>query len=157
MDWYAEAEFAARATEDDVEAVAPAFVATYHNSTDQVLRLRQRLDAGDYGAALDEAQQWARDVAVPAVLGIDAQARVVRVAVESAEAVMRLVGPADFAKLLGVSTARIRQLAESPDFPAGLETSAGAVWPQDVAQTYAARRPRGGKGGRPRKGPAEPS
>jgi hypothetical protein len=151
VDWYAEAEFTAHATDDAVEQIAPAFVATYYNSADRVLRVRQRLDAGDYGAALDQAQRWVRGDVVPAVHGVDPDARVVRVAVESAEAVMRLVGTADFAKLLGVSTNRVRQLAEMPGFPAAEDTSAGAVWPRDVAETYAARRPPRGKGGRPRK------
>lgn len=155
MDWYAEAEFAAHASDEDIGAVAPAFVATYYNSADQVLRLRQHLEAGDYETALGEAQRWVRDTAAPAVRGLDGQAQVVRVAVESAEAVTRLIGTADFAKLLGVSPTRVRQLAEMPDFPAGQDTSAGAVWPQDVAETYAARRPRGSKGGRPRRATPE--
>ena len=151
MDWYAEAEFAAHATDEAVEAIAPAFVATYYSSTDRRLRLRQRLEAGDYGAALEEAQRWVDAAAAPAVRGVDPGARIVRVAVESAEAVTRMVGTADFAKLLGVSPTRVRQLADLPGFPAGLDTSAGQVWPQDVAETYAARRPPRTKGGRPRK------
>ena len=152
MDWYAEAEFAAHATDEAIEAVAPAFVATYYNSTNKVLRLRQQMAVEDYEAAARRAEQWILTDALPAAQRLDPQARIVRVTIESAEAVTRLVGTADFAKLLGVSPTRVRQLADLPGFPQAQETSAGAVWPRDVAETYAARRAPRSKGGRPRKG-----
>lgn len=151
MDWYAEAEFAAHATDEAVEAIAPAFVATYYNSADHILRLRQHVDGDDYEAADRQAEQWLLTAALPAAESLDPEARIVRVTVESAEAVTRLVGTADFAKLLGVSPTRVRQLTDLPGFPEGLNTSAGTVWPEDVAETYAARRAPRSKGGRPRK------
>lgn len=153
MDWYAEVEFSARATNAKIGKLAPGYVATYYSPTDRLLRLRQNLGDHTEDQAFAAAQRWVTETATPAVLSIDPDALVIRIVVESAGAVARrVVGAGEFAKMLGVTPTRLRQLQnEQADFPAGLETSAGKIWPADVAETYAARRPPQSKGGRPRK------
>ena len=154
MDWFAEIEFRAELTEKQLDELAAGVRAAYYNSADHVLRLQEALDEPEYGMALDAARRWV-DVAAVDVVRACPAAEVLRVVVESGTARRGrwAVGAKEAAELLGVSTARVRQLRGSPGFPAPVaETAGGEVYRADEVESYG-RVPRTQKGGRPRKEP----
>ncbi|GGK89059.1 hypothetical protein [Mangrovihabitans endophyticus] len=152
--WRAELHY--RTTDIDPAQVADhlaesAAVVHYH-SEDHVLRLRAGLDGHDLAAATAAACHWADDVdAVLAAGGVTASP--IRLTVEDAAAgpLRWAAGAHEAAEILGVSTARLRQLDGKEGFPhAVLELAGGKVYHADEIETWRRTRPVD-RGGRPRK------
>ncbi|WP_431977607.1 helix-turn-helix transcriptional regulator [Micromonospora haikouensis] len=125
MDWYAEAELTGHLEREQLEQAAEGAFLAHYNEKSEVLRLRTRLDAQDYPAAVEEALRWVAGLNViraGMLTGPD------RILVESAAARARewpLLGTAEIAARFGVSTTRVRQLEQRPDFPAPLQVLVG--------------------------------
>ncbi|MEW2383397.1 hypothetical protein AB0873_15080 [Micromonospora sp. NPDC047707] len=121
MKWHAEAELVGQVTQEQLITVAQLASVTRYNEEARILTVQRTVDADDYAAALDAARAWVGEVA--AVTG---EPRLVTV--ESEESRVRgldLLGSAEVAARLGVSTARVRQLEQRPDFPEPVLTLAG--------------------------------
>lgn len=152
MDWFVEAEYVAPITQEQYEQAAEGSFMAHYQEKAQLLRLTGRLDGTlSYEAAVTEALRWATDVGVVRMglaKGPD------RLVVESAAARARewsLLGAAEVATRLGVSTARVRQLEQRPDFPRPVkpDLAGGKIWRAEDIDEFArtwSRQP-----GRPRK------
>lgn len=142
MDWFAEVELTGPLTQEQLEQAAEGALIGQYNEASQVLRLNTRLDAVDYTDAAHKALRWAAEL--PAV-----RARTMsgpqRLLVESAAARARewdLLGAKEIAERLGVSTARVRQLEQRPDFPTPVSELAGGRVYRAADIDEFARRPR---------------
>jgi hypothetical protein len=130
-DWQVEIEFTGRLTPAQLERAAEGAFMAHYNETTNVLRLRQGLNASTFSDAVFEARGWveslpafAEFVAAGVLAGPD------RFNVETATARARmygadLLGAAETAARLGVSTSRLRHLEQRPDFPRPALTLAG--------------------------------
>ncbi|KXK63337.1 hypothetical protein AWW66_03220 [Micromonospora rosaria] len=139
------------------EAAEGAFIAHY-NDKSKVLSLSHRLDAVEYDDALQEAKDWASKLpGVAKLVGDGVLFGPDRMVIETLAARARaweLLGSAEVADTLGVSTARVRQLEQRPDFPQPVATIAGGrIYRRDQIEEYAEHRPR--TPGRPAKAQPE--
>ncbi|MGC5664914.1 helix-turn-helix transcriptional regulator [Micromonospora sp. WMMD723] len=157
--WYVGLEFVGDLNDMEHlnEAAEGAFIANY-NSKSRVLSLSHRLDAVEYDDALQEAREWASKL--PGVAKLVSEGVLFgpdRMVVETLAARARgwdLLGSAEVADVLGVSTARVRQLEQRPDFPQPAVTIAGGrIYRRDEIEEYAERRSR--TPGRPAKAQPE--
>ena len=130
----------------------------YYNSKAGILSLSGPLDSLDYDDAVQEAKGWAarltgaaRLVREGVLTGPD------RMVVETAAARARgweLLGAAEIADVLGVSTARVRQLEKRADFPEpALEIAGGRAYRAEDVEAFRLRWSR--TPGRPRNPDAE--
>ncbi|MCX5070884.1 hypothetical protein OOJ91_34110 [Micromonospora lupini] len=127
MDWYAEAEFTGPLTRDQLEEAAGSANIAHYNEHAQVLRLRSILDAKTYTDAVREALGWV--TLLPAVHMLNGPDRLLVESTAARAREMDFLGAAEVAARLGVSTARVRQLEERPDFPKPvLPLAGGRIW-----------------------------
>jgi hypothetical protein len=119
--WYVEVEFVGTLQRDQLEQAAAGASIAHYQEAGKVLRLRGPLDAIEYEDAVEEAKGWAARLTGAAEL---VRAGVLfgpdRMVVETSAARARmwnLLGAAEIAERLGVTTSRVRQLEQRPDFP----------------------------------------
>lgn len=158
--WNTEVQYRADVEPSQVERLAEdaGAVMVHHNSAERTLRLRGVVAAGSPQEATDLAWQFAA-AAEARMAEVGVRGELLRFLVESADAspLRWAAGAAEAAGLLGVSTARLRQLEQTdPAFPRPtLELAGGRVYAADEVESY--RRGRVlSKGGRPRKPESEP-
>lgn len=153
--WDVEVELFGHLTDEQMEQVAGDTFATRYNSHSGSLTLHGRVTADNLRQALTAAEAWFN--ALPTVQAF-IRARVLgepqglMVASPTSRAWrLDILGPSEVATRLGVSTARVRQLANEPDFPEPFtELEGGRLWRATDIDAYAqARNP---KPGRPPKG-----
>ncbi|WP_018813122.1 hypothetical protein [Salinispora pacifica] len=154
MSWYFELEFVGDLRDEHLDQAAEGASIAHYQETLGVLRLRAPLDAGEYEAAMNEAIQWpVRLTGAAALVRGGVLTGPDRLIIETSAARSRgwdLLGSAEIAERLGVSTARVRQLEQRPDFPApAVELAGGRMYRADDIAAF-------GKGwhrapGRPRK------
>nr|MDT0660838.1 hypothetical protein [Micromonospora sp. DSM 115978] len=159
MDWHVEAEFVGELRQEQLEQAAGGASLAHYQAGNGVLRLRGLLldTDGTYADAVRKAADWVgRLTAVTELVPAGVLAGPERVLVETAAARARdwdLVGSAEIAQRLGVSTARVRQLEVRPDWPAPVrELAGGRIYLAADIEQFAAgwqRRP-----GRPAAEPA---
>jgi len=159
MQWFARYECHGSITDDQLDALGrPVFTVTTVDEPGggRWCTITLSIDATDLADAVCKAQRgYARAIAA---LPAGTLEEPYRVTVEDADAPTGadLLSTAAVAARLRVSDARVRQLAQRPDFPRPLNIPglAGAVYSAAAIDAWAATWDRDAKGGRPRK--AEP-
>jgi hypothetical protein len=153
MQWWADVQYLGQLTAEQLEDVAADAIVTRYQEGTELLTVRSRLDAIGYPQAVDQAVAWAGGPAAQTLAAAGVLTGPVRLVVESDQARtagLDLLGGAEVAARLGVSTARARELSGRPDFPAPVaELAAGKVWRAEDVDAYATARDR--SPGRPRK------
>jgi hypothetical protein len=155
--WNIEVQYRADVEPSQLERLAEdaGAVMVHHNTAERTLRLRGVVAATSPHEATDLAWRFAAGAeARMAAAGVAGELLRFVVESEAAGSLRWAAGAAEAAGLLGVSTARLRQLEQSdPAFPRPVvELAGGRVYQADEVESY--RRGRVlSKGGRPRKEP----
>ncbi|GAA4439302.1 helix-turn-helix transcriptional regulator [Phytohabitans houttuyneae] len=127
--WFIELEFTGPLEPDQMEQAAEGAPFAHYTAGVQVLRLRGPLDAVEYDDAVREAQDWpVRLTGAAELVRAGVLSGPERMVIETSAARARmwdLLGAAEIAERLGVTTARVRQLEQRPDFPKPALTLAG--------------------------------
>lgn len=132
MTWYAEVQYTGALSAEQLEDVAADAVVTHYNEDTETLTVRCPVEAGGYAEAVDIARAWAGGTGARALVESWVLSGPHRLVVESDKARaagLGLLGGAEVAARLGVSTARVRELSGQAGFPAPVaELAGGKVW-----------------------------
>jgi hypothetical protein len=157
MRWNIEVQYRAEVEPSQLELLAKGagVVMAHHNSAERALRLRTVVTVSSPKEATDLAWRFATAAeTLMEAVGVAGELQRFSVESEAAAPLRWAAGAAEAADLLGVSTARLRQIEQSdPAFPRPVaELAGGRVYRADEVESY--RRGRVlSKGGRPRKEP----
>lgn len=155
--WNIEVQYRADVEPSQLERLAEGAgaVMVHHNTAERTLRLRGVVSADSPQEATDLAWRFSAATETRmAEVGVTGELQRFLVESEAAAPLRWAAGAAEAANLLGVSTARLRQIEQSdPAFPRPVaELAGGRVYRADEVESY--RRGRVlSKGGRPRKEP----
>jgi len=148
-DWHVQVDLDGTLTQDQIEALADDAIATATIRGDErLVELTYRVQAGDLSAATVAAlAHLARLAGVQALIaaGVLSDPQRLQLATDAAASRrLPLLGAAEAAARLGVSTSRLRQLENGDDFPAPvLELAGGKLYDAAAIDAFGKSRRRG--------------